>query len=217
MNSIFETILNTIFPVKCLICGMSNVDLCSDCLASIPHTKSSDNNSIYSLYSYKDKVIKELIWKLKYKNRRSIAKIFGRMLFDEIIGTLNDKLLVANDEKILLIPIPLHKKRLRMRGYNQSDLIAQAIMTHDTHNIFEVSTTILRRTKDTAPQARSQKRDDRFQNLAYAFEYNHTIPIKNKVIVLIDDITTTGATIDVAKKTLKKGLPRDILAFTVAH
>lgn len=154
---------------------------------------------------------------MKYKNRQSIPQIFGRELFDEIIGVLNEKMLVLGNEKIILVPIPLHKNRFRIRGYNQSDLIAKAITTYDTNNLFEISTTILTRTKDTSPQARSQKRDDRFQNLAYAFEYTNSISIKNRVVILIDDITTTGATINFAKKTLKKGLPRHVLAFTIAH
>lgn len=217
MNSIFETILNIIFPVKCLVCNKPNVDLCNNCLQAIPHTRHTVNNSIYSLYNYKNKTIKELIWKMKYKNRRSVARIFGRELFDEIIEVLNEKMLVLGSEKVLLVPIPLHKNRLRRRGYNQSDLIAQAIVTHGTNNLFEISRTVLTRPKDTAQQARSQKRNDRFQNLAHAFEYTDSISIKNRVVILIDDITTTGATINFAKKTLKKGLPRDILAFTIAH
>lgn len=117
----------------------------------------------------------------------------------------------------MLIPIPLHKKRLRERGYNQSDLLVREIVALDTVGLFSTAPDLLMRMRDTKPQAKKEKRRARLENLRDAFTCLDLGRIHNKTVILIDDVTTTGATLQEAKRALMKGNPRKVLAVTVGH
>lgn len=218
METFWKTFLDILFPQKCIGCGASKTNLCVACISSIPGgVRFPEHNFIHALYDYRHPLIKQAIGKLKYKNAQNVAECFGGGLFEEIVGVLSEKFFVSPSEKFLLVPIPLHKKRLRERGYNQSELIAKAIMRQDKHNVFALSTAILTRTKETRSQARSEKRAVRIKNLQDAFICSAPSLVQGQTIILIDDVTTTGATLFSAKKALSHARPRAVFAFTIAH
>ena len=115
----------------------------------------------------------------------------------------------------LLVPIPLSKKRLHERGYNQAELLARALVKHSGEKI-RIETNALFKVRETGRQAMIHERSRRLGNLAKAFHADST-HVRGKNIVLIDDITTTGATIVEARRALKKAGARKVLALTVAH
>ncbi|MEK7460552.1 MAG: phosphoribosyltransferase family protein [Patescibacteria group bacterium] len=186
-------------------------------MSSLPRARPPEDRFIHALYDYRHPLVKRVIWKLKYKNAKDVAECFADSLLEEIIAVLDEELLVFESEKPLIIPIPLHKKRLRERGYNQSDLIAKAVVAQGEQKIFDISTTILRRVKETKSQVRSEKRTVRIKNLENSFICDTPSLVRGRTIILIDDVTTTGATISSAKKALIRANPKKILAFTIAH
>lgn len=206
-----------LFPQKCAGCKKTSTILCSRCLSLIPRAKPSEQKFIYSLYDYQNPIVKNIVWLLKYKSRRNAAYCFSKEMLNELISILNKKTLIPGQTKPLLVPIPLHKNRMLERGYNQSELLAKAIKKCDQENIFDLAPTILFRNKETPPQARSEKRSERILNLNNAFICKRPELVRGKIIILIDDVTTTGATLASAKKELLKAKPCAILAFTVAH
>ena len=129
----------------------------------------------------------------------------------------------------LLVPIPLHRSKLNQRGYNQAELIARKIIELDGNTNFTLEKNVLIKVTETKRQAHIKNRNERLRNLSGSFgiknqrenqaEYmeQNEIPLKGKNIILIDDITTTGATLTEAKKTLKNAGARKVIAFTVAH
>lgn len=183
----------------------------------LPRAQKPGDPYIHALFSYRSPTIKDAIWRFKYQNARGFAKIFAPVLRDEIIETLADHLYVSEQEKPLLIPIPLHKKRLNERGYNQSELLTRAITTHFDEQIFEHAPNALVRTHATKPQARNDSRKARLENLRDAFTVSNTSSVCGRVVVLIDDVTTTGATLSEARKALLSAGARDVIAFTLAH
>ncbi|MEK7568816.1 MAG: ComF family protein [Patescibacteria group bacterium] len=214
--SFFTYVTDTIFPRRCGGCGAHGTLLCGECTAHIPGTPSSTHPFITAVFDYRNPIIRRAIWRFKYKNVRGFAKIFGEKLYEEIVGDLGDDLYFSKSETFLLVPIPLHKKRLRRRGYNQSELIARVIIKNDVENIFERAPKALVRVRETKPQAKSEKRIARFQNLRGAFRAD-TERVRGKNIILIDDVATTGATLAEARKTLLSAGARSVRAYAVAH
>lgn len=218
--SFFIYITDTIFPRRCGGCNINGTLLCEKCIAHIPRTPSSTHPFIIAVFDYRNPIIRRAIWLFKYKNVRGFAEIFGEKLYDEIVGDLGDSLhfstSIPASETFLLIPIPIHKKRLRRRGYNQSELIARAITKNDAGNIFELASKALVRVRETKPQARSVKRVERLQNLRGAFRADPAL-VRGKHIIIIDDVATTGATLSEARKALLSAGARSVRAYAVAH
>lgn len=218
--SIFTYITDTIFPRRCGGCGTHGTLLCEKCIAHIPRTPSSTHPFITAVFDYRNPIIRRAIWRFKYKNVRGFAEIFGEKLYEEIVGDLGDSLhfstSIPTSETFLLVPVPLHKKRLRRRGYNQSELIARVILKNDAGNTFELAPKALVRVRETKPQAKSEKRTARFENLRGAFRADPA-RARGKHILLIDDVATTGATLSEARKALLSVGARSVRAYAVAH
>jgi competence protein ComFC len=143
---------------------------------------------------------------------------------------LSELSMLENFTKPILIPIPLAKKRLRLRGYNQSELICQELIKVNNTRLstsidngidLTLEKNILIKPKDTEHQARIRDRNLRLKNLSGSFTIKNIdknkVLLKNRNIILVDDITTTGATLGEARKTLKQCGARKIIAFTIAH
>lgn len=210
--------LDALFPHSCTGCGTHGTLFCKRCLADVPEAPPvTEHSFIHALFSYRHPSIKCALWRFKYENARSFANIFAPVLYDEILAELSDHTDALSREKYLLIPVPLHMSRLRMRGYNQSALLSQELMNCGDKTMFEYAPDVLVRIKKTAPQARSEKRSARIANLRDAFICCDHAHVRGRIVILIDDVTTTGATLLAAKQALAEAYPRKILAFTVAH
>lgn len=210
-------VLDSLFPDECIGCRKSNTLLCEKCLARIPRAEPAEHSFIHPLFTYRSPVMKEVINRLKYKNVRRLATYFGDALYEEIIHEQSDYLSSSYIDKVLLIDIPLHKKRLRERGYNQSELLVQSILNVDQSHTFEHIPNILVRARNTKSQARSEKRSVRIANLKNAFVCSDPSRVRGRIVVLIDDVTTTGATLLEARRALITAKPRKVFAVTLAH
>ena len=220
MNIISRTItsvLNLLFPDQCIGCRAPGVIICDQCFSKIPRADHAEYPFIHPVFTYRNDIIKNAIWRLKYGNTRRIAALFGGVLYEEILGILDETLTGIPAEKIILIPIPLHHKRERERGYNQSELLTHAILAHDTAGILEHIPALITRTRATKPQAHAPKRAERLKNLRGAFTRTNTDRVRGKTIVLVDDVATTGATIAEARRTLIASGATRVIAVTVAH
>ena len=213
-----DTILNVIFPVNCISCGENGSDLCIKCLSGSPSALRESASWIFPLFDYRHPPIKKSIWLLKYKGKERLASIFAEVLYDKIIEELSDLSVFRNFNDVILIPIPLSQKRYRERGYNQTELICQKLMKLDEkRSNFKLGNNILIKIKETEHQARIKDKGARLKNLSDSFFVKNPELIKNRNLILIDDVTTTGATLTEAKKILKQSGARKIIAFTVAH
>lgn len=218
-----NTILDIVFPVKCIQCGETGADLCLTCLIGTPEAGRESAGWIFPLYDYRHPTIKKALWLLKYKGRKRLANVFAEIIYEKILEELSDLSVMENFTNVILIPIPLSPRRYRERGFNQAQLICEELIKinnlRDSINI-KLENNILIKPKDTKHQAHIENRNERLKNLTGSFAIKNAEKIsliKNKNIILIDDITTTGATLNEAKKTLKQAGARKVIAFTVAH
>jgi competence protein ComFC len=154
------------------------------------------------LFPYRTSIIRTMIWELKYKKNKRVAELFAAFLSKELLA----------EERVVLIPLPLSKKRMRERGYNQCELVAQAVTALNVH----LCTNLLQKTKDTARQSHSTKRA-RHTNLKGAFAIRtHTYP-REANIILLDDVYTTGSTVCEAYTTLVRAGYTNVRAIILAH
>lgn len=237
-----NTILDIIFPIKCVSCGQNGVDLCEKCLKGARPTERESAKWIFPVFDYRDPVIKKSLWFLKYKGKRRLAKIFAETIYDKMQEELSELILMENFNNAILIPIPLSPKRKRDRGFNQAELICRELIKINKETsitdvgipyrtgggllqsriptpavILTLDCDILLKPRETEHQARIKARRERMKNIAGTFAVQNEEKIKTRNIILIDDILTTGATLNEAKKILKKAGARKIIAFTVAH
>lgn len=220
--SFLDTILNIFFPVKCILCGKPGVDLCLDCLKNSPGAERESAKWIFPIYDYRNGTIKKSLWLLKYKGKKRLAKVFAEILYEKILEEFSELSVLENFVAPILIPIPLSPQRYRERGYNQAQLLCEEILKINNlrHGVdIKLEKDILIKSRDIEHQAHIKERRARIQNIvgSFAVKEEKINLIKNRNIILIDDILTTGATLSEARKTLKQAGVKKVIAFTVAH
>lgn len=153
---------------------------------------------------------------LKYRNKKGIADVLAKAAYDRLLEELSDLAVFENFNNPILIPIPLYKKRLKKRGYNQAELLAREI-TKRSDNVFALATNVLHKIRETKSQVEIRDKKERLKNLRGAFAVKNPETIHGRNIILIDDVTTTGTTLNEAKKVLEKAGARKVIGVTVAH
>ncbi len=167
--------------------------------------------------SYREPMIRSLIWQLKYRGNKKIAKTLAEILYDEIMDEYQDLVSFENFSSPLIIPIPASPKKKKEKGFNQTEILAEALIELDKEKTFEYSPDALTKTKETKNQTSIKRREERLLNLKGSFDVKNPEIVKERNVILIDDVITTGATIKEARRALKAHGARKVLAFAVAH
>ncbi len=215
-NNISNFIFDFLFKEKCAGCKKEEEILCENCIFSIKLPHLNPNEKIFSAFSYKDPIIRKILLNLKYYHKRNLGKKLGAILYNGMLEEISE-LKSFTGQKIILIPIPMTKARLKERGYNQASLIALGIYEACDENIFELREDILIKKYNTFPQAKIKDRTKRLKNIKGCFVCTQPKFIKNKTVIIIDDITTTGATLNEAIKILEKSGAKKAVGFVIAH
>ncbi|MBU2950732.1 ComF family protein [Tamlana agarivorans] len=201
-----KSIVNLFFPKVCYACQQplhdNEVGICIECRHDLPVTNfhftkdKSVEKVLYgrikvenstALFRFEKKsTVQHLIHNLKYKNHEDIGILLGNWLGAEL------KTLETYNNIDIVIPVPLHKKKLRKRGYNQVSKFGKQLA--EALNA-EYKGDILLKVSKTKSQV-SKKRLARWQNNSEQFTVHHIHHLENKHILLVDDIITTGATIE---------------------
>jgi ComF family protein len=211
----YNRLLDVFYPETCLGCGKTGMPLCEKCLAGLPEPHQSPSPWMHSLYSYKHPLVRNSIWKLKYSNAHGIARIYGKHLYDMLLADIGEKILF-DQSPVYLIPIPMSKKRLRERGYNQAVLLAQAVLACDTEQLLCDGSKYLKKHDTENRQSHTKNKSARLHNIIDSFYVPTELP-EGARFVLIDDVITTGATVREAKKALILHGARKISAYGIAH
>ena len=148
-----------------------------------------------------------LVHALKYQGADYVAPYMGALMAQRF--SMFTELADVN----LVMPVPLFKKRLKKRGYNQSELLARAFCKAANLPLDTVSLT---RVRDTQSQTHLG-REKRLENMTDAFAVNNSQAVKGKTILLIDDVATTGATLEGCAQTLRRAGAKRVMAFTFAR
>lgn len=186
-------------------------------LKTLPPAKHLDDRDIIALFDYSHPLVKEIIWELKYNGNRKMADKLGEIIYDVIRHELAESALFEKWGKPLLIPVPISDKRRFERGWNQSELLAERIMACDREKIFKYLPRQLVKLRHTESQTKMSSRGERLGNLKHSMKILSTPTIAQKCIIVLDDVTTTGATFTEARRALRAVGARKILCIAVAH
>ncbi len=206
--------LGTLFPDSCVGCKRFGVLLCDECGKNIHFPLILVEQDIIAACFYQDRVVKEVITHVKFKYRKSALDVLERKLKDAFLGTL-DKFSITEEDPFVLVPIPLWHERERERGFNQS-LIISEIISHARKDKVKVRPDVLARVKKTNPQTTMRTRSARASNIKGCFRCVSD-DMRDKTVIVVDDIVTTGATMHEAMKILKKAGAKRVYGFALAH
>ena len=143
--------------------------------------------------------------------------MLARSLAEELPAALEEKNLFENFVQPIIIPIPATKKRERMRGFNQAKVLAEALHELLDKNEYFFDAKTLVRVRETVSQTKMASRRARLANPRGSFAVLAPEKVSGRNIILVDDVSTTGATLSEAAKTLKRAGARDVFALTLAH
>lgn len=225
MKNIFRNFLDLFFPELCVVCknrlAEGEEHICIDCLLLLPKTNfhlQPDNRleqffagripfERIAAFAYfiKGGRIQSIIHELKYNRNPDIGIFIGKLSGENLKGSE-----FINDID-LLVPVPLHPKRQKQRGYNQSMEICRGIS--EITNIPIDSTTLIRKVNN--PSQTKNSRFDRWQNVEDIFTLTNKDCFENKHILLVDDVITTGSTLESCAKEILKAEDVKISIFAI--
>lgn len=233
-----KQILDTLFPLRCLGCRTKGAWLCPPCEYQIPlrteqhcplclkrvtpsgevcfdcrDTTSPALDGVFVASYYRNSILPHAIHTYKYRFIPDIALPLASLLKT----ALERNRLPLPDS---VIPVPLHRRRLRFRGFNQSELLARALAPLLAPGLeLPVLTDVLLRTRYTKPQMKTDSREERLHNLKNAFTIvkDKEETIKGKSLWLIDDVATTGTTLEECAKLLKQHGAKTVFGIVLAR
>ena len=194
-----------LFPERCSACRTPGAALCALCISRIKPAPPLPPHQ-YAVFDYGNRSVQRAIWELKYYRHSELARVLARSAATHI------RTLLADIERPILVPIPGSTNKVRIRGYNQSVLIATWWRRHIPGACV---CTLLHKQRFTTPQARCTRRE-RLTNVAGSMVCDRVLDAA-RTYVLIDDVITTGATITEAVRALSERGARRIIAIALAH
>lgn len=221
-----SALLHLLFPQLCILCWRENPvngdRLCIDCMLEMPFTVDFDldyNNVTKHFFGrvplahggallnyYEESNLTEMLHRFKYKNKTKIGVYLGHRMAKKIVES------PKFDQIDLIIPVPLHAKKQRQRGYNQSKVIADAI---GEKLLAPVCNTAITKAYNNASQTR-KTRLERLENVSKAFQLVDKSQIKGRSVLLVDDVVTTGATLEACCLEVLRGKPKALYVVCAA-
>jgi len=229
ITNILQPFFDIFFPKRCVCCQKYGSFLCFDCAQKIemvktdicpecgkisekarycPKCRSKSETSLAGIIiaaNYDSVPVKEMIHHLKYLGLTEISAMLGELTFSKVAAYFKP-------EESVIVPVPLHRKKENKRGFNQSRLIAAYLEGRLAMPMADV----LIRTRDTKPQV-ELRRGERLTNVKDSFICQSGAGLEGKTVLLIDDVTTTGATLTECAKVLKEAGAKRIWGVVVAR
>ncbi|MBI2985493.1 MAG: ComF family protein [Deltaproteobacteria bacterium] len=205
--------IRLVSPPLCTRCGRPFLDaggddhLCGACLMHAPYFEKARSWACYPSEESEGHPLREIVQRFKYRRKVSLGKPLGRLMARGCYSFL------SGCPVDLVIPVPLHPKRLRWRGFNQAVILAREV-----GRLWKlpVDPFILVRSRETPPQTQLAE-EERRKNMRGAFSLNPAKPVDAKTILLVDDVYTSGATVNECSRTLLRAGAKEVYVLTLAR
>jgi ComF family protein len=229
IKNLYRQILDLVFPVACLVCGADNLFLCARCEDRLPRLENqlciacykpapfgkthpicrtrNTVDGVISALPYKHLAVRKIIETFKYNFISDLSAPLAR----KIVLEIRNQELDGYFNNYVIIPVPLHNRRFNWRGFNQAQLLSQALSLELNAPVDE---NLVKRSKFTQPQT-TLTADERQKNITGAFEAIGDI--SGKKIIIVDDVVTSGATLNEIAKLLKRHGALEVWGLTAAH
>ncbi len=232
---LLEKFWNIVCPPRCVACKREGAIVCDSCLAGLRRTNpecivcagrapghgripagrtcvSCRSRSAIAVFlsplSYRDHAVRRLVRAFKYDRILDIGAVAG-----ECVCAWMRQQRIQFPEKSVMVPVPLSPARMRVRGFNQAYILADEIRGRTGHDVYS---DVLVRPRSGLAQAKLSGPERRL-NVAGAFSVSRPELIRERTVVLVDDVKTTGATLEQAAASLRQAGVRQIWAVTLAH
>lgn len=233
-EKLHSQLLDLLFPIHCLGCKKEGFWICQKCIEKIPLAieqkcplcervttpqgktclackRKTRLDGMLTTSNYENQLVRKAVHNFKYRFASGLSVPLGNLLTKAYL----DHDLALPD---LIIPIPLHSRRLRWRGFNQAEMLAKQFAKNLTPGFpIVISSSSLIRKKYTSPQMQISNFQARFQNIKDAFRVSNQNLVQNKSVLLVDDIATTGSTIFECAKILKNAGAKEVFAIVLAR
>lgn len=206
-KKIFGFVFDFLFPRKCGVCNKLNDNfVCKDCLKKI---------NVFKIYNFSEEgiwiyryegIVRNLIIDYKFKDKSYLCELFANCILSDGVVC---KIIKKYD---IILPVPLHKKRFKERGYNQSKLISDILAQKLGVQTFD---DVLVKIKNTLPQGKNLLHDRR-KSIKGAFCVENPDKIRGKNVLIFDDIYTTGNTANECKKIIEESGAKSVEILTIA-
>lgn len=232
--------IDLILPIECLACGQEGTWLCEVCFSQIainqptgcficqkpePFGRTCSDclddyylNGVLAATDYEQPIVARLIKTMKYKFAKTINHDLAKLIISFlrplwlIRTTLDNPPWINNANETIVLPVPLHPKRLRWRGFNQAEELAKEVAEYFR---FDLVVKNLVRIKNNPPQAKLDGAS-RLTNVEACFMVKDKLIVAGRQIILVDDVMTTGATLRECAKVLKQAGAKEVWALVVA-
>ncbi|MCL5666921.1 MAG: ComF family protein [Patescibacteria group bacterium] len=236
--------LDILFPINCITCGKEGFFVCDYCKAQLAPQDTQHciacqkpspfglthagcqtpygADALVSFFSYHDDKVAKIIIHGKYYFLPQVYQIFGKLIAEKCLFQYHQFLLPnGNNLRPILIPVPLARSRKRWRGFNQAEVLCQTL--NETLEL-PYCTNLLARRRATKTQ-KDLKKEQRIKNVAGAFIYTRKnrchgeeiVSVQGRHVILVDDVATTGSTLQEAAKVLKRNGATKVFCLTVAR
>lgn len=239
MDELKNYLLDLLFPRRCLGCEILIDDLgqfhiCRSCLSQVtfiggfacafckspvvtgktcPFCKPQHClDRLLVTTSYEEPLVEKILKTLKYRFVKSLADDLGSLMA-KYLKKIQVSSLKLDPETTMVVPVPLHRQRFNWRGFNQSEIMGQAISDNVGLKFYP---SVLTRTTARPPQAEIADRTSRIENIKNIFKCVEK-SVANKTVLLIDDISTTGSTLDDCARALKERGAKEVIGFVFAR
>jgi len=222
----FKSLHRLFYPKACVICRLALIkqerQICAYCLRKLPKTRwlNPQENPVFNVFRGRvpighsgaflvfrsGGITRKLLHEIKYRDNCDLALWMGEMYADELLQT-------SRPQVDFIIPVPLHRRKQKQRGYNQSEAFAEGLGSKLS---VPVCTEFLQRRAFTQTQTR-KSRWERWRNVADVFVVSHPEELKNKIIMLVDDVVTTGATMEACVRVLLNAGAQRVDVHTIAY
>lgn len=215
MIKFFDYILSLIYPPKCVFCGtvIDKSDICEECEKTLPFTK---GDSIYQKFPFVDKCISPLYYKDYVRRAVLRFKFAGCSCYSRRLGGIMSECAENNLDcgSIDMVScIPLSRKRMHDRGYNQAELLAKEI----SKKVGVEYLPTLKKIRHNTAQSTIKDSKQRAANVIGAYGVIDAEEVKGKYILLVDDVVTTGSTVSECARILKKSGAKAVYCVTLAR
>ncbi len=208
-------LLDYLFPREGRIALLYSLSA-EDLVSALPPATPTGVAGVFSLFAYHSPLVHDAVWEVKYKGSKELARKFAPLLYDTLVAELEERHTLNRARPILLVPMPVSDERRLERGWNQAEILAEALLTQDSAARFTYAPKALRKVRHTESQTHTSGKEERLRNLQHSMQANPSL-VAGESIVLIDDVYTTGATYAEAKRALRDAGTRDVVCLTLAH
>lgn len=230
LTSIKNFILDVLFPIQCVGCSKEGKWLCQDCFGLIKLSrenrcpicgktfylgktclkcqKKTRLTGLIVAGSYDDKLLKEVIQAFKFGFVKDLAKPLSKLL----IRRLGDLSFDLGKSSFVLTFVPLHKHRLRWRGFNQAEILAQSLASY-----YGISVVLLlARKRSTIPQSLVKNKEKRKKNIKNVFRCQNRELFRGRKVIIVDDVCTTASTLKECARVLSRAGAKEIWGLVLA-